>query len=462
MIKVNGYLFWKEKLEIRKFTSNYESMLVVHKNPNESAPTLKNENTFTINKTATEIIELIDGTKTYGQVVSFLSLKYSEDPISIEKKLNAFLNNVSKVYNMNIGTQEEPINVPVNLIEEQTIYPKVASIEITNRCNVRCRHCYGDFGAVKPKVMSVDQIKSLLDDLNNIGVKLIELTGGDITVHPNLKEILLYALNLNFSQITLLTNGIALSDKVMDIIIKNKSKTFVQIDMHSLDDNYLTWFFKVPNTLHKIKNNIMKLAENDVRLRIATIVTHLNVHEVEDIAEWVHNLGIDSIGVSPVIPMGRALGCSDLYLNEEDVKTYGEALLKINKKYPKFVSLYEGARAEIRNCGAITSHIVIAPDGEIKMCTMHSLDDLKNRIGNVFEQNIKDIYDEKFKYINAFFNLQAPQMDSEECKECENKRFCSTCFLRSFIKAQEIGDKCKWFKNHVPEIIKEPLMVGQN
>lgn len=75
MIKVNGYLFWKEKLEIRKFTSNYESMLVVHKNPNESAPTLKNENTFTINKTATEIIELIDGTKTYGQVVSFLSLK---------------------------------------------------------------------------------------------------------------------------------------------------------------------------------------------------------------------------------------------------------------------------------------------------------------------------------------------------------------------------------------------------
>ncbi|PEC57440.1 radical SAM/SPASM domain-containing protein, partial [Bacillus wiedmannii] len=107
----------------------------------------------------------------------------------------------------------------------------------------------------------------------------------------------------------LLTNGIALSEKVMDIIIKNKSKTFVQIDMHSLDDNYLTWFFKVPNTLHKIKNNIMKLAENDVRLRIATIVTHLNVHEVEDIAEWVHNLGIDSIGVSPVIPMGRALGC---------------------------------------------------------------------------------------------------------------------------------------------------------
>ncbi|MDD0817509.1 hypothetical protein [Bacillus cereus] len=51
---------------------------------------------------------------------------------------------------MNIGMQEEPINVPVNLIEEQTIYPKMASIEITNRCNVRCRHCYGDFGAVKP------------------------------------------------------------------------------------------------------------------------------------------------------------------------------------------------------------------------------------------------------------------------------------------------------------------------
>ncbi|MEC1261482.1 radical SAM protein [Bacillus swezeyi] len=462
MIELKGYLVWNEKLLIRKFANNYEAMLVVKRNPTETAPTLKNENTFTINQTALEIIQLINGTKTYNEIVYLLSSKYNENPLSVKEKLTSFFENVSKLYNLNIDTIEQPKKVPVNLIEEKTIYPKVASIEITNRCNVRCRHCYGDFGEVKPAVMSLDQVKSLLDDLKEIGVQLIELTGGDITVHPDLKEILLYALELEFAQISLLTNGIALSNKVMDIIIKNTSRTFVQIDMHSLDNNYLTWFFKVPKTLAKIQNNIMKLAENNVRLRIATIVTHLNVHEVEDIAEWVHSLGIESFGVSPVVPMGRAHGCSDLYLNEKDLKTYGEALLKINNKYPKFLTLYQGVRSEIRNCGAITSHVVISPTGDIKICTMHSLDDLSNRIGNVFEKNIREIYDEKIKYINAFFNLQAPQIDSEECKNCEHKQFCSTCFLRSFLKAKEIGDKCAWFKKRVPEIIKEPLLIGQN
>ncbi|MGN9865979.1 PqqD family peptide modification chaperone [Bacillus swezeyi] len=162
---MKGYLVWNEKLLIRKFANNYEAMLVVKRNPTETAPTLKNENTFTINQTALEIIQLINGTKTYNEIVYLLSSKYNENPLSVKEKLTSFFEKVSKLYNLNIDTIEQPKKVPVNLIEEKTIYPKVASIEITNRCNVRCRHCYGDFEEVKPAVMSLDQVKTLLDDL---------------------------------------------------------------------------------------------------------------------------------------------------------------------------------------------------------------------------------------------------------------------------------------------------------
>ncbi|WP_461207632.1 radical SAM protein [Clostridium sp. DL1XJH146] len=453
---MSTYIYWNEKLEIRKYMTGI-LVLVVKRDSHEGIPTKKNMQTYTLNDTSAEIIQLIDGTKTYNEIISFLSLKYNENRERIEEKMKSFIQKISNLYDINISTQSCPRKAPVNIISKKTIYPKVASIELTNKCNIRCLHCYGNFGEIKSEVMSLSKSKTLLDDLKNMGVQLIELTGGEITVHPNIKEILLHAVNLNFDQISFLTNGIALSDDIIDILIKNRSKIYVQIDLHSLDDNYLKWFTKVPNTLNLIKSNIIKLSENNVRMRIATIITRKNMDEIEDIADWVHNLGIKNYGISPVISLGRAINSdSNLFLNEDDAYNVNQKLEKINKKYKKFLSIVEGDRSRNKNCGCLTPHVVIASTGDIKICTMDNLKYFNSSIGNVFEKNIKDIYDDNVEYINTFFNMSAPQFDSLECKECKNKYFCSNCLLRGLVKASEMNGKCLWY-NNIPKIIKEKL-----
>ena len=96
-----------------------------------------------------------------------------------------------------------------------------------------------------------------------------------------------------------------MSDEILNIIIKNKERIIVQIDLHSMNDEYLKWFTKVSNTVDRIKKNIIKLSENEVLMRVATMVTPRNLDEVEDIAEWVHRQGIKKYGVSPILEMAE-------------------------------------------------------------------------------------------------------------------------------------------------------------
>ncbi|KLO24416.1 radical SAM protein [Marinitoga sp. 1197] len=373
-----------------------------------------------------------------------------------------FIANINNTYGIYINFQKSPKYRSLIIKDNYNIYPKVASIELTNKCNIKCLHCYGDFNSSLNNFISLNDAKKILYELKNLGVNIIELTGGEITTYPFLKKIITYALELEFKQIGLLTNGIYISEEIMNTIILNKSKIFIQIDLHSLNDEYLKWFTKTSNSLNEIKNNIYILAKNKVNMRVATIVTPKNLDEIEEIADWVYNLGIKSFGISPVIELGRAKNMNkNLYLNDNEYIQLDILLDKINKKYPKFLSLIEFGQLKNSNCGCISSHVVISATGEIKMCTMDNMKYFNSNLGNAIKQNIKNIYDINSKYINDIFNLESPKLNSEECKECKYRYFCNGCLLRGFIKAKELKNNCKWYKNKVSQIIKEQLRIEE-
>lgn len=242
--------------------------------------------------------------------------------------------------------------------------------------------------------MSLENIKKLLYDLNEVHAFAIELTGGECLFHPNFKEILLYALSLDFVQISILTNGILLNDEIINIIVNNKDRVFVQIDLHSMSDDYLYWFTGVKNSLETIKNNIQKLASQKVFLRVATIVTKRNINEVNDIATWVYSQGIKAYSISPVIKLGRAEHSdTDILLDDEYyVNLLYKLINDINDKYDNIIVDVEPSDEQSLNCGCLSSHITVNTSGNIKVCTMDNMEYVNTNYGNVFEKSIKEIY----------------------------------------------------------------------
>lgn len=456
------YLFWEQELEIQK---NMNGIIVMNMSPNQhiniiAEDSSKYKKTFALNKIAYEIITLINGARTMDDIITYLASKYDEKPESIELKIETFINTIATEYGLNLDFQERPLKRNINIKQSNSIYPKVASIEITERCNIECLHCYGDYHKNSTDVMGLERAKKLIRELKALDISILELTGGEITTHPKFKEILLYAISLEFPQIALLTNGIALNEDIMQIIIKNQPRVVVQIDLHSLNDEYLEWFTNKGNTLNRIKKNIVYLSNNDARMRVATIVTPKNLKEIEAIADWVHNIGVRSYGVTPVIRMGRAVNDDyGLMLSQlEDYEELEAILTKLKNKYTDFISLIKDGRPDNNNCGCITSHIVISANGDIKLCTMDNKEYLNTSIGNVFEKDLRNIYDENHELLTEIFNTTAPKFNSRECESCEYKYFCSDCLLRGFIMSIEMKDSCKWFNERIPKKFKEKLM----
>lgn len=111
------------------------------------------------------------------------------------------------------------------------------------------------------------------------------------------------------------------------------------------------------------------------------------------------------------------------------------------------------------NCGCITSHVVINSKGYIKICTMDDMSYCNGCIGNVLEENIEHIFERNAELLNVIYTTKAPKMNSDECRECENAGYCNGCLLRGIIKAKEKKEQCLWYKNIVPQIIKEAFDI---
>lgn len=412
---------------------------------------------YKINETAFDIISLINGQNQYDEILEYLVNKYNEKFDLVKEKVDSFINELINIYKLNIIYSNYRSDNDVLITQNK--YPKAASIELTNNCNLRCRHCYGNYGDIDIREMSFYDVKKILDQLNVIGVEVVELTGGDITMHTQLYEIIAYALSLDFDNICLLTNGILLNKKILNLVKKNKDRISIQIDLHSFHDEYMEWFTQVPNTVDKIINNIKFMSDNKIRQRVAVMVTPNNLSELEDIAKWVHSLNHTSLGIGLVCNLGRASQNDKLILSEEQLVELNDIVLKLNNRYPNLVQFIESYENELNNCGAISNAISINTSGNIKICSMDTGNYFNIKLGNLLDHSMENIYNENMEFICAIRDLKAPDLLTEECKGCDHIAFCGKCLLRSFKQAKEMQGNCRWYNDCVPEVIKNQLSL---
>ena len=87
---------------------------------------------------------------------------------------------------------EDVLNNPEHMVgqimaDHHVLYD--LTLELTHRCNEKCVHCYLP-GADAPRELSVAQIDKLLGEFAEVGGMRIYLTGGEIMVRKDFREIL--------------------------------------------------------------------------------------------------------------------------------------------------------------------------------------------------------------------------------------------------------------------------------
>lgn len=86
-------------------------------------------------------------------------------------------------------------------------------VEITDRCNLTCPTCYAGSSPSYGRHRTLDEVKKMLDAVvtNEREPDVIQISGGEPTLHPQLFEILDYAKSLPIKHLMLNTNGISIA-----------------------------------------------------------------------------------------------------------------------------------------------------------------------------------------------------------------------------------------------------------
>src|SRR5690349_3031047 len=86
-------------------------------------------------------------------------------------------------------------------------------VEITDRCNLTCPTCYAGSAPAYGRHRSLEEVKKMLDAVvtNEHEPDVVQISGGEPTLHPQLFEILDYAKSLPIKHLMLNTNGIQIA-----------------------------------------------------------------------------------------------------------------------------------------------------------------------------------------------------------------------------------------------------------
>lgn len=199
-----------------------------------------------------------------------------------------------------------------------------------------------------------------------------------------------------------------------------------------------------------------------ILMRVVTMVTPQNIDQIENIAGWVKEAGIETYGISAITPMGRAdlEDKNNLLLKTlEQHERVGKVIENINTRYGKgFLYKIKDGNSNAKNCGAFTSNPSITPEGEIKFCAMDNQTVIKS-LGNVFKEDIGQLFSNNYQLMNMIRGIQAPDYTSKECSGCEKKYFCSYCIIRGLVAAKEKGfENCAWYSQYIPNEFRRLLI----
>ncbi|MCJ7688322.1 MAG: radical SAM protein, partial [Clostridiaceae bacterium] len=89
----------------------------------------------------------------------------------------------------------------------------IALIEITTKCNLKCPLCFAVAG--EGEFLSLDRIEKMMDffiDSEYGQGEILQISGGEPTIHPDIIEIIRMAKSKNFKYVMLNTNGIRIAE----------------------------------------------------------------------------------------------------------------------------------------------------------------------------------------------------------------------------------------------------------
>jgi SynChlorMet cassette radical SAM/SPASM protein ScmE len=323
--------------------------------------------------------------------------------------------------------------------------PRSVDIDITNRCNLRCKYCYhfSGPGDVGEDLAKVEWLK-FFEELNECAVMKVTLAGGEPFFRDDLRE-LIEGIVINRMRFNILSNGTLITDDMAAFLSATDRCEGVQVSIDgSRPETHDACRGK--GSFRKAMDGIKCLQRHQVPVQIRVTITRHNVMDLQGIAALLlDELELPNFSTNAASYMGLCKQNAErVGLSAEDRTLAMDTLLKLNNKYDNRIGAQAGPLAEAtmwtemelarRNgkksipmrghltaCGCVMDKIAVRADGMIVPCTMLSHIEL----GRINQDDLESIWQNHPDMKNMRERRHISLSDFQFCQGCEYINYCT-------------------------------------
>ncbi|WP_299114956.1 radical SAM protein [uncultured Winogradskyella sp.] len=212
-------------------------------------------------------------------------------------------------------------------------------VEVTDRCNLTCPTCYAGSSPTYGRHRTLEEVKVMLDTIvkNEKEPDVVQISGGEPTIHPQFWEILDYAKSLPIRHLMLNTNGLKIAN---DFEFAKRLKSYtpdfeIYLQFDSFENSVLQELRRADlnTTRQKAIENLNKL--NLSTTLVVTLQKGLNDNEIGKIIDYaLKQKCVRGVTLQPTQVAGRL----DNFNPETDRMTLTEVRRKIMEQTTVFNS----------------------------------------------------------------------------------------------------------------------------
>lgn len=396
-----------------------------------------------INSTGILILSLCDGTHTEMDIIDSVAKHYSISKKEIREDVKKFIKKQIDDENIKEFTVAQKLTVDKRGYEN-IILPYQLAFEVTNDCQLRCKHCYNEAGMKRKGELKSEEIIDIMRQFKYLGGTSVLLTGGEVFLKNGIENILKYACS-NFFRIVILSNGYSISEEIFQILEKNKEKIAIQISIDGMKENH-DYIRGVSGAFEKTIGNVKRLISNEIAVSIGFTLNDINEQDLKSVVEYSKELGCSSINIGAVSKIGRAVYnniSSDNSINRFEVllnemrTLYEDEEFKVGRSEE---DLQEEKKEPVNKfpntCGAGYRILHVFADGKLGICPSSRAVFSRINLGNLKETRLAEILD----VFHMKFLLSIPNPSKEVCGECTYYDECGRCIVKMLQKSKE---ECK-------------------
>lgn len=301
----------------------------------------------------------------------------------------------------------------------------------TNRCNLRCVHCYQDAEEATDLELTTEEAKKMIGEIAKAGFKVMIFSGGEPLMREDIYELVSYAREQGLRPV-FGSNGTLITSEVAHKL-KEAGACAMGISVDSLSAEKHDKFRGLENAWELTRAGIEACKEAGLPFQLHTTVVDWNRDEVCDITDFAVEIGAMAHYIFFLIPVGRGKFINDTALEVADNERLLRAIMEKSAHVPidvkptcapQFTRVAKQLGVDTRferGCLAGLTYCVIGSEGIVRPCAY-----MTEEAGDVREQPFDEIWAN-----SPVFERLRTQAYEGACGTCDYKSGCGGCRARA-------------------------------